>query len=200
MKKKYGQTLKSLFNIIAILSALLVAIGIGALFFNVLFGIALIIIGLSFFSYYLYFNINRKKRIAEFLENIPGNVTRIRSNVMESFPMPMAIVHMDGTLKWYNESFEAMFPDNNLFTAPLEKIIPQIKWVELLKRASEINMNVEINEKKYHIVGQMMSERDINASSDEDVLSIYMYFIDFTNEYVLSEMHEQKKRRRFFLQ
>ena len=193
MKKKYGQTLKSLFNIIAILSVALVAGGIGALFFNILFGIALIITGVGFFSYYLYFNANRKKRIAEFLEHIPGNVTRIRSNVMESFPMPMVIVHMDGTLKWYNESFEALFPDNNLFTAQLEKIIPKIKWVELLKHASDINMDVEISGKKYHIIGQMMSERDINASSDEDVLSIYMYFIDFTSEYALSEMYEQKK-------
>ena len=85
MKKKYGQTLKSLFNIIAILSVALVASGIGALFFNILFGIVLIIIGVGFFSYYLYFNANRKKRIAEFLEHIPGNVTRIRSNVMEVF-------------------------------------------------------------------------------------------------------------------
>ncbi len=194
MKRKYGHTIKKLFSITAILSTVLI---IGGIFCiandNLPLGVAQTAIGLAFISYYIYFRADRNKRIAEFLNNIPDNVSRIRSNVMESFPMPMIIVHTDGTLKWFNDSFESLFPTQELFTTQIEKLIPKIKWVELLKHASQIDMEVEISEKKYHVIGRMLGEHDVATNSDEDALSIYMYFIDCTNEHLLSMMYQQSK-------
>ena len=194
MKQKYGHTIKSLFRITALLSVMAIVGGVYCILTdNIIFGAIEAAIGLGFLAYYIHKNIDRKKRIEEFLNNIPDNVTRIRSNIMETFPMPMIIVHMDGTLKWYNESFEKLFPEENLFTIQLERLIPQLKWAELLKHASLIDAQVDIADKKYNVIGKMMGDRDISNKSDEDVLSIYMYFIDYTSEYVLSQTHEDSK-------
>lgn len=195
MKKRYGQTIKVLSSTSMLLSVLLVADGIYNTFaLKNIVGIAEICAGLGFLGYFAYFRKARKRKVGDYLNSIPSDENRrISANVMESFPIPVAVLHMDGTFRWYNSNFEGMFTDKDLFGASVEKIIPELKWSEILKRASNINAEAQIEGKKYRVVGQMINNRGVSNIKEEDRMAVYLYFIDYTKEYEFSQMYEQNK-------
>ncbi len=57
----------------------------------------------------------------------------ISANIMDSFPIPIVVVHIDGSICWYNGKFSELFFNKDLFDTKLENSISDIKWGEIFK-------------------------------------------------------------------
>ncbi len=194
MRKRNGETINMLTNSAICLSAMLSVFGVYNLVYgNMPSGIAALIVGLFSIGYFIYFKHNRKKTIDFYMSALPVDISAADSNTMESLPIPVVILNMDGTIRGYNSNFEMHFDEEALYGIFIEKIIPKIRWTEILKRASDIRLDIEHEGKKFRVIGKMMGDNSKAAALKEDKLSIYLYFIDYTSEANILTLYDMTK-------
>ena len=112
---------------------------------------------------------------------------------MDSFPIPIVVVHIDGSICWYNGKFSELFFNKDLFDTKLENSISDIKWGEILKSASHYEKRIRIDDKRYLLIANTIRNRNISISEDEDKVSVYIYLIDRTVEYELKRKYVNEK-------
>ena len=194
MRKRNGETINMLINSAICLSAMLSVFGVyNIVYGNMPSGIAALIVGLFSIGYFIYFKHNRKKTIDFYISALPVGIGAADSNTMESLPIPVAILNMDGTIRGYNANFKMHFDEDALYGIFIEKIIPKIRWTEILKHASDIRLDIEHEGKKFRVIGKMMGDNSKAAALKEDKLSIYLYFIDYTSESNILTLYDMTK-------
>ncbi|MCH5210951.1 MAG: DHH family phosphoesterase [Oscillospiraceae bacterium] len=191
MKKNYGQITKTYTRAAFISALLLIAGGVFALFdYNRIAGFAEISAGIVIFILLVVIGQRRKDSISKYLDIIAKNTNVISSNLMGSFPIPVVVTHIDGSIHWYNEMFSEMFSNKDLFDMKIETVITGIKWGEVLKTPSNYEKHIRIGEKKYSLIANTIQN---NEADTDDRLSVYIYLIDKTMEAELQQMYENEK-------
>lgn len=194
MIKRYGQTMRSLINMCLVFSLLLLASGIYYIFKNELIvGVAEAALGFSATVYFIIFSRKRKTSVNNYVRLLGKDNNPVSSNILMSFPIPMVVAHIDGSIRWYNGVFSELMDNVDMFEQMVEKIIPGIKWSNILKTAGNINMELVLNGKNYRVIGNMIKDRTDAAYEDEDKASIYLYFMDKTTEVELQNIYENEK-------
>lgn len=194
MIKRYGQTMRFLAIAALVLSVLLAAGGVVCLISGQIYaGAAETFIGTAAAIYFAVLGNNRKKLIKDYTRLLGSENGPVSSNVMANFPIPMVVTHVDGSIRWYNERFSQLMDKKDMSEYMLEKILPQIKWSVILKNASNIDIEITVAGKKYHVVGSMLSDKAHSSTAAEDRSSIYLYFMDETTEFELREIYESEK-------
>lgn len=195
MKKYYGHIIKT-YIILAFISAVLMVVG-GITFCltkNTIAGVVQIILGAIILIFLEILKKKRKDNISNFLNIVAKNSGAITSNVVGSLPIPVAVVHIDGSVNWYNESFSGLFLNKDLFDSKIESIIPSIKWGEVLKSAAHYEKRIKIEDKKFLLIAKTLKERNTSITNeDEDKVSVYIYLIDRTNEVELKKRYNNEK-------
>lgn len=194
MKKSYGQIVRY-YSVLSLVSAVLLVV-IGILCFaseKRVAGIAGIAVGLIVGVCVLLIRLRRKKQITEFLRIITDENDPVSVNIMASFPIPMVVAHIDGSINWYNERFSELFLNKNLFGIMIESIIPDLRWSTVLKEGNEINRKIKLYDKQYNIQGRVIKDRDVTSGESEEKFSVYLYFIDKTAENNIITMYENEK-------
>ena len=129
MRKHYGQVVKTCIKI-AFASALLLIIS-GVLSYVIkgkVIAILEIIAGIIAFSAVIFIRNKRNESVNNFLEIMAKSSNSISANIMDSFPIPIVVVHIDGSICWYNGKFSELFFNKDLFDTKLENSISDIKW------------------------------------------------------------------------
>ncbi len=193
MKKRYGQIIAYYSALAHIAAVILVAVGALCLWFdNRIAGTAGIAAGAVIGVSAAIMRLMRKKKIAEFLNIVAKQNDTVSANAMESLPIPMIVAHIDGSVRWYNERFSALFDNKDLFGTMIESIIPDIRWSAVLKNADSIDREIRLNDKLYRVLGKMIKDKS-EISSEEDKYSVYMYLIDKTAEKTVQERYDNEK-------
>lgn len=133
--------------------------------------------------------INKHRIRDKFLEAVGENAGNITSNILSAFPMPMVVVNVDGTVRWYNKNFEELFDGKKLIGGQFTSLFSNIKWSEILKNTQLINKSVTVAAKKYELIGRMVKE----PSEDKDVFSVYLYLLDKSEYHEILEMYKNEK-------
>ena len=110
MRKHYGQVVKTCIKI-AFASALLLIIS-GVLSYVIkgkVIAILEIIAGIIAFSAVIFIRNKRNESVNNFLEIMAKSSNSISANIMDSFPIPIVVVHIDGSICWYNGKFSELF-------------------------------------------------------------------------------------------
>lgn len=195
MKKYYGHIIKT-YIILAFISAVLMVVG-GITFCltkSTIAGVVQIMLGAIILICLEILKKKRKDSISNFLNIVAKNSGAITSNVVGSLPIPVAVVHIDGSVNWYNESFSGLFLNKDLFDSKIETIIPSIKWGEVLKSAAHYEKRIKIEDKKFLLIAKTLKERNNSITNeDEDKVSVYIYLIDRTNEVELKKRYNNEK-------
>lgn len=177
-----------------VLALITAAGGVLCIFNNLKYeGIAQTVIGLAAAAYFIVRMYRRKAVMSNYARILGKENNAVSGNIMASFPIPMVVAHMDGSIRWYNGKFSELMDNEDMFERMLERIVPGIKWSSILKNASNIDMELAIRGKKYHIIGNMLKDRSPSAVTEEDKSSVYLYFIDETAETELRELYENEK-------
>ncbi|MCC8169299.1 MAG: DHH family phosphoesterase, partial [Oscillospiraceae bacterium] len=200
MKKRYGQMIRYYGYLLAAAAILLIAVGAVCLRVTRgnyeiirIVGISGIAAGVIICAVAILVRGRRKKQITEFLRIIMEENDAVSVNVTASFPIPAVVAHIDGSVRWYNELFSELFSNRNLFEVMLESIIPDLKWNAILKAGGNINLKAEINDRQYNVKGCMIKNRANSSSEEEDKFSVYLYFIDKTDENNIRNIYENEK-------
>lgn len=116
----------------------------------------------------------------EYIKIIAGDDKVSSGNVLRFFPLPICILHIAGDILWYNDKMCEMVGINDLYGLKLEKVIPSIKWANVIK-SGKIDRTVSHNGKQYRVYGQI-SEASGRDDDDTDKYTVYLYFVDRTKE------------------
>lgn len=194
MKKHYGQIVKTYFRL-AVLAAIVLIAG-GILFFvtkNKYIGIAEAVIGVTLVIIAGVMNKKRRENISQFLDIMAKNSNSVTANLMGSFPVPVAAVHIDGSIFWHNEKFAKLFSKEDMFDKKLESLITDIKWGEILKSQSHYERRICIGDKRFLFEADIIRNKHTSSLNKEDQISVYIYLIDKTSEFILRKMYNNDR-------
>lgn len=194
MNKRYGQTMRFLTAASLVLAVITIAGGVLCMFSDFRYaGIVQTVIGAAAAVYFIVRMRRRRAVMSDYARILGSENNPVSSNIMASFPIPMVVAHIDGSVRWYNGRFSELMDNEDMFERMLEKLVPGIKWSNILKNASNIDMELTIRGRQYRIIGNMLKDRSQTAVADEDKSSIYLYFLDETTEKELQALYENEK-------
>ncbi len=194
MNKRYGQIIKTCIRIAALAAILMIAGGLS--FFvtsNKYIGAAQAGVGVLLAVFVMIKNRSRKESISYFLELMSKSGNSASANLINSFPVPVAVAHVDGSLFWYNDKFSELFSDDDIFDKKLDTKITDVKWGEILKSASHYEKRICIGDKKFLFIANTIQNKRSSSHEDEDKISVYIYLIDKTAEDTLRKMYKSDR-------
>ena len=101
MRTRYGQTMRFLVLASLGLSMLFIISGVASMISRQLYiGIIDLVIGIFSLVYFVIFRYNRKTVISEYVRLLGTDNNPVSSNIMSSFPIPMVVTHIDGSVRW----------------------------------------------------------------------------------------------------
>lgn len=135
---------------------------------------------------------SRKKTIIKYLHNITGNDHDFSENIMESVPLPMAVCSVDGTIRWYNKRFSAIFKGKHLEHESLDDCITSLKWSDVLKHPNGKDLTEKIDGRIYSVRWSLMKDNTEDKVRG-DHYSVFFYMKDITNELELKKQYMDEK-------
>lgn len=200
MKKHYGRTNNSYMGISSAASVIMILLGCAILMYRKvvhpgmrMIAAAEIAIGVIFLCVSIMKLIRRKETLKNYLQIIASENGTISSNSLGSLPIPMVIVNVDGTIRWYNDKFSELFSNRDMFGSLFESVINGIKWSEILKSAANINKHIQIGDREFSVVGSMIKDKDTSKTENEDTYLTYVYLIDKTEEKHLQKLYSDER-------
>ncbi len=192
MNKRYG-LISQILPVMALISGILMlGLGIVSLYMDVriLSGI-LIAAGAIIFLTASALKLSKRRIMEKFLDDVEKNSGGITRNILAAFPVPVIVVNIDGTIKWYNSVFGELINKNELMGVQVGSVLNGVKWSEVLKNASLINKSVYINDSRYELVGRMVKE--IEEGDKKGVVSVYLYLLDKSAYDRVQKLYENEK-------
>lgn len=129
MNKRYGQTMRFLTAASLVLAVITIAGGVLCMFSDFRYaGIVQTVIGAAAAVYFIVRMRRRRAVMSDYARILGSENNPVSSNIMASFPIPMVVAHIDGSVRWYNGRFSELMDNEDMFERMLEKLVPGIKW------------------------------------------------------------------------
>lgn len=132
-----------------------------------------------------------KKGFGEYVKMITSQSSGMSSDAISKFPLPMAVLQINGQVSWYNDLFSEMLGSNDLYNIVIGEIMPELKWSEILKSTSGIYTFASYKGHHYNVVGDII--KNPASSEEKPDFSVLLYFIDKTEIEVLRKRYESEK-------
>ena len=116
----------------------------------------------------------------------------ISETMLESIPLPMAICAVDGSIRWYNDRFAAIFNARELRDGMLDECIRELKWSEVLKAPSGKMVYSTIGESVFAVTWRMVRETP-KPPKTNDTFTVYVYMKDITDERTLKDAYDNER-------
>ena len=195
MKKRYGQIVRSYGALTVCAAGLITVCGIFTIFFTDrhYFGALEGLIGLLLLFAAVVLTKNNRQRISDYLQIIRSDYGYAASDIMSSFPVPILMAHIDGTIGWYNDELAKIAPNKKLSGGTAEGAFHEIKWSEILKSGKNFERSVSVGNKTYTVIGRLVKEKALPSEHSEDKYSVYMYFLDKTEETEIRHLYDSER-------
>lgn len=192
VKKHYGYANRTIMKISCALGLIIMAVGVRSIFNNDLyFGIAELIVGASFFVYNAYMHSRLGSSVNKIIDMVVDEgKADYTTDVLQLFPLPMAIMQVDGNVLWYNNEFSEFAGRDNFVGHTIEDVIPSLKWGYILKAKGTINRDMYYNDRVYNVKGRFVRHSDEN---NNESYFIYLFFIDKTKEQKINKLYYDEK-------
>ncbi len=132
----------------------------------------------------------KNKERADYAQLINDNKVTAANEVLNGFPLAMAVFDIDGAVLWFNDEFQSLTGNNNLYFTKITSLFPDIKWMDILKSHDAVEMEMSYNERQYNIYGKIAK----NSGANSDALySVILYFEDITELTITKKLYENEK-------
>jgi len=147
---------------------------------------------LLIFLVYYYFRSNyiRQREITAYIENLTFNIDTATKDTLLNFPMPLAVIELDGTIIWYNSSFRKIFEGKNLLEKTISSFVEGLHPTELIKETPKISKHIVINDMHYSVLGSFVK---VEGMADTSNYILLLYFIDITELVELRKKYRDEK-------
>ncbi|MFZ5987984.1 MAG: DHH family phosphoesterase, partial [Bacillota bacterium] len=122
-------------------------------------------------------NYIRHREITKYIENLTFNIDTATKDTLLNFPMPLAVVELDGTIIWYNSSFRKIFDGEQLLEKTIHSFIKDLNPNTISNETMNFSKEVIINNRNYHVLGNFVK---VDNKINEDGFIMLLYFIDNT--------------------
>lgn len=141
----------------------------------------------------LHFVFEKKKarELKEILSIVTAETGNMANEVLSRFPLPMIVSGIEGDIMWYNDMASVLLGRTDLYSASLPKLLPELKWTELLKSTDGINVDIVHNERHYKVLGNIIKRNDDVLNGEN--YSLLLYFDDYTDEVLIKNSYENEK-------
>ena len=69
-----------------------------------------------------------KKSFGEYLNLVTAKSAGMSSDAISKFPLPMAVLQINGQISWYNDLFAEMLGTNDIFDIVISDVMLELKW------------------------------------------------------------------------
>lgn len=143
-------------------------------------------------SYVVLLSKSRKRTIVKYLHNITGDDADLAENLITSVPLAMAVCSVDGTIRWYNSRFSAVFDGKRFEHENLDDCIASLKWSDVLKFPKGKELIEKIGGRTYSVRWRIMKD-NMEPNRIGDHYSVFFYLKDITKELELLENYENER-------
>lgn len=148
------------------------------------------IVGLLLFFYLLYYNqimkYRRSKDISKYIENLNFHVESATKDTLLNFPLPLAVIEIDGTIIWNNTSFGRIFT-KNLLGEKIQNLV-DLEPKDIINDEN-VSIPITIEDRRYTVLGNMIKIEE----KDNEAYIITLYWIDETELYNITNKYEEEK-------
>jgi len=139
-------------------------------------------------------NKKRSKEVGKYIEGLMCDVNSAAADSLLSFPMPMCVVMVDSNeIIWCNNAFYSITGEHeHTFGLSLNDAVPNFNLRWIIDGKSECPNLVSIGEKKYTVLGSIVSSDDKNASRRDLMVTLYWY--DNTEVYNIREEYQSSRQ------
>lgn len=189
MKKVYNRALSVLSaGVIVSISAVFISGFMSFARGEIKYGFLEIFLAAATTAYFLVFKKIKKRMMREYASIVFSIDGDIPSNAIDSFPLPAIVTQVDGNIMWCNDLFRNLFNGRNMLNISVTKLIPDLKWDEVLKSKNFIETQVTLDDKNYTIVGNVIS-----SENPDEHYHVVLYFMDTTDYDKVKSMYEDEK-------
>ena len=135
----------------------------------------------------------KKSRVSfsEYVKMITEKKEGMSGDAISKFPLPMAVLKINGQISWFNDLFSEMVGSSELYNVVISDIMPELRWSEILKSTGSIYTYASYKGHKYNVVGDIIKS-DISTAENPD-FTVLLYFIDRTETENLRKRYEDEK-------
>lgn len=148
------------------------------------------IISFLLISYTLVRHWMRNRERADYIEILKDTKVTAANEVLNGFPLAMAVFDIDGAVLWYNDEFQRITDNNNLYLTKINAIFTEIKWMDILQSDENINLETCYNGRYYNVFGKVAKGK---GDEREEIYSIILYFEDITEQLTIRKMYENER-------
>jgi c-di-AMP phosphodiesterase-like protein len=128
---------------------------------------------------------------SEYIKMITETREGMSGDAISKFPLPMAVLQINGQISWFNDLFAEMVGTGELYNVIIGEIMPELRWSEILKSTGSIYTYASYKGHKYNVVGDIIKS-SISTPEKPD-FTVLLYFIDKTETENLRKRYENEK-------
>lgn len=129
-----------------------------------------------------------KKRMTAVFEQMTLNLGTATRNSLTGFALPTLVIQSGGKIRWFNDAFQTLFPEEQLFNRDITSLIPHFPLEETENSEVGLLTDVRIGNRSFKVAGSISGQRD-----DKQKLAIVLYFNEITDYVELKEKYRNEK-------
>lgn len=157
---------------------IILLLGVVSLYFNCLLGMVEIGVAVVLFVIDCIVKNVAKKRVTAMFEQMTLNLGSATRNSLTGFALPTAVIQSDGRVKWYNDEFQNLFPDLQLFDRKIDALIPEFPMEAARNHTNGLLTEIAIGERHFKVAGS------VTAPQDEKQQEVIVFYFDEITDYV----------------
>ena len=172
---------------LAIIAIILIALCINNIAYIIpsIIGYALIIV------YTIWVYKRRKSEISNYITDLTINVDSAAKNTLINSPFPIIILETDGNVIWRSSKFNKEFANVGI-NSYIDDIAKEIKIDIENQNTTQIDKQINIEDKIYHVIGNFVKIKQKNAKKTSKYM-IILYFVDITEKQEILKKYEESK-------
>ncbi|SDL14581.1 DHH family phosphoesterase [Natronincola ferrireducens] len=158
-------------------------------FYNLVIGV----IGIFVLTYLIYYNLKttniRRQEWTRYIEGLSYDIDSATKQSILNMPIPLTMVEIDGTIKWYNSKFLEVMGKQDYLDKNLEDILPTFELQSILNEKEEGIKKATVNNRSFKILYNVIK----TAKKHESNYIIMLYWIEDTNYENLKKKYNKEK-------
>ncbi len=131
----------------------------------------------------------RKQSLLEKIEDFSFCTENAIRTAILTFPSPMVITDMNGSIQWYNRSFQAMLMREEMFGEFFQDLFSELQFSMIAENEKPVSQSFSYRNRDYVVVGKKVS---VQMRENESRL-IGIYFMDLSEQKKLEQKLADQK-------
>ncbi|ARE89805.1 DHH family phosphoesterase [Clostridium formicaceticum] len=158
-------------------------------FYNHIIGL----VGILVLTYLIYYNLKttniRREEWTRYIEGLSSDIDSVTKQSILNMPIPLTMVEIDGTIKWYNRKFLEVMDSQGLLDKNIEDIIPGFELQDILQSKNTMTKKANINSRSFNVLYNIIKSEKNHIST----YVIMLYWIEETDYEILKKKYNEEK-------